>query len=107
MCNLIGLNLRKIWTAKVYLTDLFTQTVSNTLNGPLPPTDFSNDKVYAQWSNYNWVVMFHVWGLLICWTFVVDVLILWGRYAKSTKYYYEVHSWGMMAMTVVSLTATV
>jgi hypothetical protein len=69
--------------------------------------DFSNDKVYHNSSNYNWVVMFHVWGLLICWTFVVDVLILWGRYAKSTKYYYEVHSWGMMAMVVVSLTATV
>lgn len=72
----------------------------------LAVVNFSNNQIYKHMSNYNWIVWFHVWGLMFVWTVGVDFLILWGRYAKSIKYYYEIHSWGMGSLMILSLVAT-
>jgi len=37
--------------------------------------DFANEKEYKTFTNYNWIVWFHVWSMMICWTVVSDFLI--------------------------------
>ena len=65
--------------------------------------DFSNDQKYPGKRRYEFWVAFHQWGLLLSWTFGIDLAILIARYSKTIPFYHLLHSILVGLASVVTL----